>query len=100
MIGSARRAFGSLILACLTAAVPAGAQTLPPQAESADHSSAYYTFAMAHLYSELAQAYGNRGEYVNKAIDMYRQAMNLAAGTRYATRQRTDQIQPQQRQRP
>jgi tetratricopeptide (TPR) repeat protein len=83
MIGSARRAFGSLILACLTAAVPAGAQTLPPQAESADHSSAYYTFAMAHLYSELAQAYGNRGEYVNKAIDMYRQAMKLDPSSSY-----------------
>ncbi|HZL56443.1 MAG TPA: tetratricopeptide repeat protein [Bryobacteraceae bacterium] len=30
---------------------------------------------MAHLYGELAGAYGNRGEYVNKAIDFYRQAM-------------------------
>ena len=69
----------SLGLACATA----WSQTLPPQAETADHSSAYYTFAMAHLYTELAQAYGNRGEYVNKAIDMYRQAMKLDPSSSY-----------------
>ena len=30
---------------------------------------------MGHLYAELAGAYGNRGEYLNKAIDNYRDAM-------------------------
>lgn len=30
---------------------------------------------MGHLYAELAGAYGNRGEYLNKAIDNYREAM-------------------------
>ena len=37
---------------------------------------------MGHLYAELAGAYGNRAEYVNKAIEHYRQALKLdpAAG--------------------
>jgi tetratricopeptide (TPR) repeat protein len=73
-------------MACATAAVsPAWAQQAPaPQpAASSDRSNAYYTFAMAHLYAELAQAYGNRGEYVNKAIDMYRQAMKLDPNSSY-----------------
>jgi tetratricopeptide (TPR) repeat protein len=38
---------------------------------------------MAHLYAELAGAYGNRGEYVNKAIDMYREAMKLDPSSSY-----------------
>jgi tetratricopeptide (TPR) repeat protein len=44
-------------------------------AVSSEKASAYYHFAMGHLYEELAGAYGNRGDYVNKAIDSYRQAM-------------------------
>ncbi len=85
MIGYARGAFLSLGLACVTAVTPvcAQAQTPAPPAKSADHSQAYYAFAMAHLYAELAQAYGNRGEYVNKAIDMYKQAMQLDPSSSY-----------------
>jgi tetratricopeptide (TPR) repeat protein len=45
------------------------------QAASADRGKAYYHYSMGHLYAELAGAYGNRGEYLNKAIDNYREAM-------------------------
>jgi tetratricopeptide (TPR) repeat protein len=38
---------------------------------------------MGHLYGELAGAYGNRGEYVNKAIDFYRQAMKIDPSASY-----------------
>jgi tetratricopeptide (TPR) repeat protein len=68
-------------LACMLAATPGLAQA--PASQSADHSSAYYDFAMAHLYDELAGAYGNRGEYVNKAIDFYRQAMKADPSASY-----------------
>ena len=37
--------------------------------------SAYYHYSLGHLYEELAGAYGNRSEYVNKAIENYRLAM-------------------------
>jgi len=45
------------------------------QAPQVDRGKAYYAYSMGHLYSELAGAYGNRGEYLNKAIDNYRDAM-------------------------
>lgn len=40
-----------------------------------DKAVAYYNFSMGHLYAELAQAYGNKGEYITKAIDHYRTAI-------------------------
>jgi len=85
MNGYARSAFLSLGLACATALSPAlaFAQTPAAPAPASDKAQAYYAFAMAHLDAELAEAYGNRGEYVNKAIDMYRQAMKLDPSSSY-----------------
>jgi tetratricopeptide (TPR) repeat protein len=75
MNGYARTALVSLGLVCFSTTPLAYGQAQPAKAD--DHSSAYYNFAMAHLYGELASAYGNRGEYVNKAIDFYKEAMKL-----------------------
>ncbi len=90
MNGYARGAFLSLGLACAAAFAPGTARAQAPAAQAGnaagavpDRSEAYYTFAMAHLYAELAQAYGGRGEYVNKAIDEYRQAMKLDPSSSY-----------------
>jgi tetratricopeptide (TPR) repeat protein len=77
---------------CLAAALPgaspvfaqrpgdrpgATAPALPGVSKQADSlkAGAYYHFALGHLYEELAGTYGNRNDYVNKAIDNYRQAM-------------------------
>lgn len=38
-------------------------------------ASAYYHFSVGHLYEDLAGTYGNRSDYVNKAIDNFRLAM-------------------------
>jgi len=38
-------------------------------------AAAYYHFSLGHLYEELAGTYGNRSDYVNKAIENYRLAM-------------------------
>ncbi|MGH9659040.1 MAG: tetratricopeptide repeat protein [Bryobacteraceae bacterium] len=51
-----------------------GAQT-PPKSD--DRASAYFNFAMGHVYAELAAVYGQRGDYVNKAIEHYKSAMKL-----------------------
>ncbi|HUQ95238.1 MAG TPA: tetratricopeptide repeat protein [Bryobacteraceae bacterium] len=45
------------------------------QGKKTDKAAAYYNFSMGHLYAELAGAYGNRGEYVAKAIEHYRAAI-------------------------
>lgn len=59
-------------------------------AQSTDRATAYYDFAMAHLYAELAGAYGNRGEYVNKAIDSYRAAMKVDPSASYIAEELTE----------
>jgi tetratricopeptide (TPR) repeat protein len=86
MIGNARAAVGTFALgqlaltlcAVILAAGQLAAQgPAPTPVKPDDRASAYYNFAMGHLYGELAGAYGNRGEYVNRAIDFYRQAMKI-----------------------
>ncbi|MBV8808696.1 MAG: tetratricopeptide repeat protein [Acidobacteriaceae bacterium] len=62
------------------AATVAGSQPnaqLPPPVKRSNSvkASAYYHFALGHLYEELAGTYGNRNDYVNKAIDNFRLAM-------------------------
>ena len=40
-------------------------------------AGAYYNFAMGRVYAELAQAYGNKPDYLNKAIQHYQEALKL-----------------------
>ncbi|MFB3825622.1 MAG: tetratricopeptide repeat protein [Bryobacteraceae bacterium] len=79
----------SLLLSLLAASLMAGAQSPAGPARS-DKAEAYYNFAMGHLYAELAGAYGNRAEYINKAIDYYRQAMRLDPSAAFLTTELTD----------
>ena len=63
----------SLVLMALFAMIaPVQAQNAP---KKVDKAAAYYYYSLGHLYSELAGAYGNRGEYLNKAIENYKLAM-------------------------
>jgi tetratricopeptide (TPR) repeat protein len=76
------------LLACL--GLPLDAQQRPSRTEAADRSDAYYHYAMGHLYSELASAYGNRGEYLNQAIDHMRQAMKADPQARFLADELSD----------
>ena len=60
-----------------TAAIPAAAQANQetPKEPQPGKSAAYYHFALGHLYAELAGAYGNKGDLLDKAIDNYREAL-------------------------
>ena len=97
MIGNLRAALLPAGLALVSVAAPAFAQAPAPAISSAaapatstDRASAYYNFAMAHLYGEMAGAYGNRGEYVNKAIDFYKQALKVDPNATYIEEELTD----------
>jgi tetratricopeptide (TPR) repeat protein len=84
-----------LTLAAFLAATSVFAQTdAKPPAETkavpTDKSAAYYNFAMGHLYAELAGAYGNRGEYLNKAIDAYKEALRLDPSAGFLSEELTD----------
>lgn len=68
------------VLSAASSQTPSGATNGATPSVTAEHdntqkASAYYHFAIGHLYEELAGAYGNRSDYVNKAIESYRQAM-------------------------
>ncbi len=52
-----------------------GGQPPPVKEASSPKASAYYHFALGHMYEELAGSYGNRSDYVNKAIENFRLAM-------------------------
>ncbi len=77
--------FLALPLACLSYGQTAAA-TAPP----VDKAGAYYNFSMGHLYAELAGVYGNRSEYVGKAIDFYKQALKLDPGASFLFEELTD----------
>src|SRR4051794_5947996 len=72
---SARIAPGYWLMGVICALSPVYAQTSPTAADN--RSESYFNFSMGHLYAEMAGSYGNRGEYVNKAIDYYKQALKL-----------------------
>ena len=59
------------------AAQKSGSAALPPATKQANSpkAAAYYHFSLGHLYGEMAASYGNRSDYLNKAIENYRLAM-------------------------
>ena len=77
----------------LLAASAAFAQSTPaaPQpAAQGDKAAAYYNYSLGHLYSELAAAYGNRGEYFNKAAESYRAALKADPGATFIAEELSD----------
>ena len=81
----AKALFLALPLTCLSYG-----QTASAAAQPVDKASAYYNFSMGHLYAELAGVYGNRSEYVGKAIDHYKQALKLDPGASFLFEELTD----------
>jgi tetratricopeptide (TPR) repeat protein len=79
--------WAGLVLACFpvfaqqnppTPPVSAGKQAGATQSaapKKADHAASYYHYSLAHMYEEMAAMYG-RSEYVNKAIEEYRLAID------------------------
>jgi tetratricopeptide (TPR) repeat protein len=56
----------------------------------ADKAAAYYNYSLGHLYSELAAAYGNRGEYFSKAADAYRAALKADPSATFIAEELSD----------
>lgn len=83
----------SLPAAALFAAAlisPGWSQTAASAASQPSKADAYYHAALAHLYTELAAAYGGRGEYVSKAIEGYKAAMKADPESGYLANQLAD----------
>jgi tetratricopeptide (TPR) repeat protein len=65
---------------------PAG----PKPTAKTDKASAYYNYSLGHLYSELAAAYGNRGDYFNKAVESYKTALKADPGATFIAEELSD----------
>lgn len=66
------------------------AKSQPEPAKDQDRATAYYNFAMGHLYSELAGTFGNRGDYFDKAIEHYKAALAADPGAAFLSEELTD----------
>src|SRR5258708_25233100 len=77
-------------VAILTLGVAAWGQAPAETPKKIDKASAYYHYALAHMYAELAGAYGNRSDYLNKAIDNYKEANKADPSTGTLTEELAD----------
>jgi tetratricopeptide (TPR) repeat protein len=79
-----------LSLLLLAAGIARCGQSAPAPAQNVDRAAAYYHFSLGHLYSELAGAYGNKGDYLNRAIENYRLALKADPGATFLTDELSD----------
>jgi tetratricopeptide (TPR) repeat protein len=80
------------VASLLLLGVSAFGQNTPaaPNPAKNDKAAAYYNYALGHLYAELAAAYGNRGEYFNKAVDSYRAALKADPAATFIAEELSD----------
>ncbi len=83
-------AHASVCLLLSAAILSAQTQTpTPVAARELNRGESYYHFAMAHLYEQLAREYRST-EYVNKAIDEYKLAIQADPSSEYLSSQLVD----------
>ena len=86
MIRSAKALLLAVSLGCLMfGQTPAETPKTPD-----NKAGAYYNFAMGRVYAELAQAYGNKPDYLTKAIQHYQEALKLDPGASLVFEELTD----------
>jgi tetratricopeptide (TPR) repeat protein len=84
-----------------TAAVPPPAAPAPPRGAASTASgasgsaedsraAAYYHYSLGHLYAEMAGAFGNRGEYFDKAAENFRLALKDDPGATFIAEELSD----------
>jgi tetratricopeptide (TPR) repeat protein len=88
MIRSAKVLLLAVSLGSLTSRLMFG-QTETPKTPD-NKAGAYYNFAMGRVYAELAQAYGNKPDYLTKAIQHYQEALKLDPGASLVFEELTD----------
>ncbi len=55
-----------------------------------DKAASYYNYSLGHLYAELAAAYGNRGDYFNKAVESYKAALKADPNATFISEELSD----------
>src|SRR5579875_1709319 len=65
-----------------------GAEHAAPQ--TVDKASAYYHYALGHMYAEMAAEYNNRSDYFGKAIENYRAAIKADPSATFLSEELSD----------
>ncbi len=81
---------GIVLCALATAGQAQTAAKTGTMPQTDKRAEAYYNFSMGHLYAELAATYGYRSDYVDKAIQHYRAALQADPGAAQASEELTD----------
>src|ERR1035437_3928737 len=89
MIRSAKALLLAVSLGSLMSCLMLG-QTPVETPKPDNKAGAYYNFAMGRVYAELAQAYGNKPDYLTKAIQHYQEALRLDPGASLVFEELTD----------
>jgi tetratricopeptide (TPR) repeat protein len=91
MIVKLRMVMALIGLVCLAASSLWAQPGATPAAKQPDQrASAYFNFAMGHMYASLAANYGYRTDYVDKAIAHYRAALEADPGASFVSEELTD----------
>ncbi len=61
-----------------------------PTDQTGAKASAYYHYALGHMYAELAAQYNNRSDYFNRAIENYRLAIKEDPSASFLTEELSD----------
>src|SRR5450755_3410726 len=89
MICSAKALLILISVGCVSFAQTPAAPAQAPEGAT-DKAAAYYNFAMGRVYAELAQAAGNKPDYMTKAIQHYQEALKLDPGASLVFEELTD----------
>jgi len=65
----------ALLMVVGVAAFVSQAEAQQASAPKVDRATAYYHYSLAHMYAEQAGSLGNRGDFVNRAIENYKEAI-------------------------
>src|SRR6266852_8217370 len=76
-VGAMIRSAKALLLIVSLGVLAFGQAPAETPKASDSKSGAYYNFTMGRIYAELAQAYGNKPEYLKKAVQFYQDALKL-----------------------
>ena len=80
----------ALLIAVVGITWGSSAWAQPAAAPKVDKASAYYHYALGHMYAEQASMYGNRGDFVNKAIENYKEAIKADPTTAMLSEELSD----------
>jgi tetratricopeptide (TPR) repeat protein len=90
MIGKLRTFLVASGLVCALAGSASAQAPEQTAKESGKRASAYYNFAMGHMFADLAANYGYRSDYVDKAVEHYRAALAADPDAGFVSEELTD----------